>query len=290
MGISAETGVKKLVYAIMTDETLETYGAVKAAPPLLNIKVAPKSDSAKLYADNDVAEIETALGDVPVDIEVQEMPLTVQADILGHALDIETGQLVYNTNDKAPYTAIGYQRTKANGKNRFVWLHKIKFEEISEESKTKEDKPKFNTPKISGTAMANKNGVWKTVADEDTKGSAIVGFLDAVPGTTAADLTAPTVTSVPADAATGVLGGANIVLTFDKAIQSTTANASNIFVMKADGTAVPAIITINSGKTVVAVDPVSTLATGAYVAVVTTGVKSAAGTPLAANYVVNFTV
>lgn len=184
MGISAETGVKQLVYAVMTDETLEKYGTVKAAPPMLNVKVAPKADSEKLYADNEVAEIETSLGDIPVDIEVQEMPLEVQADLLGHTLSTETGQLSYNTNDKAPYVAIGYQRTKANGKSRYVWLHKVKFEEISEESKTKEDKPAFQTPKISGTAMANKSGVWKTVADEDAKGSAITGFLDSVPGAT----------------------------------------------------------------------------------------------------------
>lgn len=55
--------------------------------------------------------------------------------------------MIYNSNDYAPYLAIGYQRTKSNKKNRYVWLHKVKFEEISEESKTKEDKPAFQTPK-----------------------------------------------------------------------------------------------------------------------------------------------
>lgn len=46
----------------------------------MNIKVAPKSDSAKLYADNDVSEIETSLGDIAVDFETKDMPLEIQAD------------------------------------------------------------------------------------------------------------------------------------------------------------------------------------------------------------------
>ena len=199
---SATTGVKKLVYAIMIDEVLETYGAIKSAPPLMNIKVAPKVDVANLYADNQVAETATVVGDIAVDYEVQDMPLEVQSDFLGHALDTTTGALTYNVNDNAPYVALGYQRTKGNGKNRYVWLMKVKFQEIDEELKTKEDKVTFQTPKVSGLAIANKNGDWKKAADDDTKGTPVVGFLDIVGGV-ASDLVAPIVTTIPIDAATG---------------------------------------------------------------------------------------
>lgn len=289
--MSAEIGVKKLVYAVMTDEDLELYGVVKQAKGLINMKVAPKSDTAKLAADNEYVEVVSSVGDIGVDFEITDMPLDIQADLFGHTLITETGEMDYDINDSAPYVAIGYQRTKVNKKNRFVWLYKVKFEEIAEESKTAEPgKTSFQTPKVTGTAIANKNGKWKRIADEDTKGAPIVGFLDSVPGTTPTDLAAPTVTSVPTDAATGVLGTSNIVLTFDKAIQSTTAIAPNIFVLKADGTAVPAAITANADKTIVTVDPTSVMASGSYILVATTGVKSAAGVPLTENYVVNFTV
>jgi len=180
---SATTGIKKLVYAIMTDEVLETYSAVKSAPPLINIKVAPKVDTATLYADNQMVETATSVGDIAIDFETQDMPLEVQADFLGHTLDPLTGTLMYNVNDQAPYLAIGYQRTKGNGKNRYVWLFKAKFEEISEEGKTQEGKVTFQTPKVTGFAIANKNGDWKKVADDDTKGTTIVDFLATVPGT-----------------------------------------------------------------------------------------------------------
>ena len=179
---SASIGVKKLVYAIMTDEVLETYGAVKTAPPLINIKVAPKSDTAKLYADNSVVEVCTTLGDIALDFETQDMPLEVQADFFGHVLDPLKGVMTYNSNDKAPYMAIGYERTKANGKSRCVWLLKAKFEEISEEAKTQEDKVSFQTPKTTGTAIANKAGEWKSVADADSGTTPVVDFLATVPG------------------------------------------------------------------------------------------------------------
>lgn len=179
---SASTGVKKLVYAIMTDEGAETYGAVKTAPPLINIKVAPTSDTAKLYADNAIVELISTLGDIALDFETQDMPLEVQADFFGHTLDPLTGVMIYNANDKAPYMAIGYERTKANGKSRCVWLMKAKFAEISEEAKTQEDKVSFQTPKTTGVAIANKAGDWKQTSDSDSGTTPVVDFLATVPG------------------------------------------------------------------------------------------------------------
>lgn len=288
---SATTGIKKLVYAIMTDELLETYGAVKEAPPVININVDPKVDVATLYANNKPVETDSAVGDIAVDFETQDMPLEVQSDILGHALDPLTGTLTYNIADKAPYIALGYERTKGNGKSRYVWLHKVKFQEIKEEVKTKEGKVTFQTPKVSGLAIANNNGDWKKVGDEDSGTTpATVAFLDAVPGATVPDLVAPTVTSVPADAATGVLAAADLVLTFDKAIQPSTITQANVFVMMADGTAVDTTLTISAVNTIVTVHPTIALAAGAYILVATTNIKSASGIALATNCVVNFTV
>lgn len=287
---SAATGIKKLVYTIMTDEIFETYGAIKEAPPLINIKVAPKSDTAKLYANNEVVEVATTLGDIALDFETQDMPLEVQADFFGHVLDPLTGVMVYNANDKAPYMAIGYERTKANGKSRCVWLMKAKFEEISEEAKTQEDKVSFQTPKTTGTAIANKAGVWKNVADEDSGTTPVLNFLTTVPDAALPDLVAPTMTSVPIDAAVGVLGTADLVLTFDKAIQASTMTPANVFVMKADGTAVSTTLSISALNTIVTVHPVIALVVGDYILVATTNIKSASGIALATNYVVNFTV
>jgi len=286
---SSTAGIKKLVYAIMTDESTETYGAVKAGPPLISFKNDAKSEMGKLYADNVPVESATVLGDIGVEFETQDVPLEVQADWLGHTLDQATGVLNYNANDKAPYVAIGYQRVKTNGKNRFVWLYKVKFSEIAEEGKTQEDKPQFITPKISGTGVANKNGDWKKVADEDTKGSAITTFLDSVPTSTPFDAVAPTVTTVPLDAATGVAVGANVVFTFNKAINPADVTDGNFMLMKAN-VPVAATLTLGTNNTVVTLDPNSNLTAGVHVAICTKDVRSASGVPLAAAKIISFTV
>ena len=288
---SATTGIKKLVYAIMTDEVLETYGPVKEAPPLINIKTAPKVDVATLYADNRAVETATSIGDIPVDFETQDMPHEVQADFFGHALDPVTGIITKNIDDKAPYVALGYERTKGNGKSRYVWLLKVMFQVIAEEGKTQEGKVTFQTPKVAGLGIANKNGDWYKAGDEDSGTSpTTVAFLDAVPGATVPDLVAPTVTSVPIDAAVGVLAAADLVLTFDKAIQPSTMTPANVFVMMDDGTAVAATLTISALNTIVTVHPTIALAAGAYILVATTNIKSASGIALATNCIVNFTV
>jgi phi13 family phage major tail protein len=287
---SAVTNIKKLVYAIMTDEATETYGAVKAAPPMRSLKIDAKSEMAKLYCDGVVVEAASALGDIGVDVETQDVPLEIQADWLGHTLDSANGVLTYNENDKAPYLALGYQRVKANGKNRYVWLYKVKFSEIAEEGKSKEGgKVEFQTPKISGIGVANKNGDWKKVADDDTKGSAISGYLDTIPTSTPFDAVAPTVTTVPLDAATGVAVAANIVFTFSKAINPADVTNGNFILMKAN---VPVACTLSLGtnNTVVTMDPNSNMSAGTYVAICSVDVRSASGVPLAAAKVISFTV
>jgi|SRR5665648_22556 len=288
---SATTGINKLVYAIMTDELLETYGAIKEAPPVLNIKVAPKVDVANLYASNRVVQTGTSIGDIPVDFETQDLPHQVQADFLGNAFDPVTGIITKNVDDKAPYVALGYERTKGNGKSRYVWLFKVMLQEMAEETKTSEGKVVFQTPKISGLAIANKNGDWQKAGDQDSgTNPTTVAFLDTVPGAGPFDAVAPTVTSVPIDAAVGVLAASDMVLTFDKAIQPSTMTPANVFVMMADGTAVAATLAISALNTIVTVHPTIALAAGAYILVATTNIKSASGIALATNYVVNFTV
>ncbi|MHC1731972.1 MAG: major tail protein [Bacteroidales bacterium] len=290
MGIthSAPVGVENLVYALLTDEDIPAYDTVKSMAPLINIKVSPKINSESLYADNRKIEIVSSLGDIDVEIEQQDLPLEVQADILGHTLDEAKGVLAYHSNDIAPYLALGFKIKKANGKYRYVWLLKGKFEEYSEEANTTEDKAKFTTPKLKAAFMPRIDGNWKYTADEDS-GTVPETFLSTVYSPTI-DLVAPTVTTSPLDGASGVLGTANIVFTFDKAIQPSCITPANFFIMKADGTAVAAALSIGTDNTVVTLDPTALLGAGSYIAVATTNVKSIAGVSLSTNCVVNFTV
>lgn len=165
---SAPIGVEGLVFATLTDEVLGTYGTVTPVSPLINIKITPKSNADVLYANNRQVERVVSLGDIDVEFETQDLPLEVQATLLGHTLDPLTGIMSYNSDDVAPYVAIGFKIKKGNNKYRYVWLLKGSFEELSDESATQEDKVKFQTPKLKGGFMARADGIWKYVADQDS--------------------------------------------------------------------------------------------------------------------------
>jgi hypothetical protein len=105
------------------------------------------------------------------------------------------------------------------------------------------------------------------------------------------DTTAPTVTTVPVDAATAVAVSANIVWTFSEALRSSTVNDSNFILMKtSDGTIIPGALTLNGAKTIVTLDPTVNLSAATdYTAICTTNVKDLAGNALATNIATNFT-
>lgn len=287
---SAPIGVENLVVALLTDESANTYGEVVDVSPLINVKISPKVNTDILYADDRAVETVTSLGQIDVETETQDVPLEVQALILGHTLDTSNGVMTCNVNDVAPYLALGFKIRKGNGKYRYVWLLQGKFEELSTENATKEDKSKFSTPKLKATFITRKDGNWKHVADQDSAITPVTDAFLANVFSATLDLVAPTVTTVPLDAATGVLGTADIVFTFNKAIQSATVTPSNFFIMKADGTAIASTLSIGTNNTVVTINPNATLDAGAYIAIATTNITSASGISLVANSVINFTV
>lgn len=165
---SAPIGIENLVYAVLNDEKTKTYEAPALISPAIKVKINPKSNSDTLYADNRAVETVSSMGEIQVEIETQDLPLEVQAVLLGHKLDTTTKVMCYEANDIAPYVATGFKIKKADGKYRYVWLLKGKFSEPEEEHATQEDKTKFHTPKLKGTFLTREDGKWKYTADEDS--------------------------------------------------------------------------------------------------------------------------
>lgn len=97
------------------------------------------------------------------------------------------------------------------------------------------------------------------------------------------DTTPPTVTVVPADAATAIAVGASVVWTFNEAINPTLVNLSNFLLVKAtDGTNVPGALTINAAKTVVTLKPSANLTAATdYIAIASSNIKDVNGNSLA---------
>lgn len=170
-------GMKNLYFAKLTkdDATGVTYEAPVLISGAISAKISPKSDTQTLYADDGAFETATQLGEISVELEVADLPLSVQAQLLGHTLN--NGVLEAKNTDQAPYVAIGWQQLKSNGKYRYFWLLKGKFELPDTESQTKEDKTKFQNSKIKGTFMARiYDGKYKLVGDEDEQGFSATGW------------------------------------------------------------------------------------------------------------------
>lgn len=288
-----QVGLRDLYYAILTkdDSTGVAYQTPVKIIGAINAKISPKSDTQTLYADDGPSESVTTLGEIEVEFEVKDLPLTVQAALLGHT--ISNGILIKDADDIAPYVALGFRSKKSNGKYRYIWLYKGRFETPDQEYKTTEDKPSFQTPKIKGTFVKRDyDGVWQAIGDEDEAGfTAGNTWFNAVVNVSA-DTTPPTLSNtVPANNATAVAVSTTVQWIFSEAISPDAVNASTFMVIKdSDGSVVAGSLSQSADKTTVTFTPSANLsAATAYRIIATTGVRDLSGNYLAQAQVRKFT-
>lgn len=119
---------------------------------------------AKLYGDDVAVESIKSFVDGTLTLGVASMEEEIYAELLGHTVDSETGEITANVDDSAPYVGIGfYGVTTKSGTRKFraVWFPKIQFAEPEDTNATKGETVEFNTPVLVGTIMANDDGNWK---------------------------------------------------------------------------------------------------------------------------------
>lgn len=166
----SKIGIRNLHYAKQTTEdtatTAATYGNVTAVPGLVSVEVTPESNTATLYADNGPYETASSMGNVTVSIDMADIDLATQADLLGHTYNSSTKKLDKKTTDTAPYVALLFEFTMANGDTRCVKLYKGKFALPTENGQTKGENVEFQTSSIEASFVQLKNNaMWETVQD-----------------------------------------------------------------------------------------------------------------------------
>lgn len=170
----SKIGISKFHYAKQTTEETASaaavYGTPVAVPGLVSANVAPAANKATLYADNGPYETASALGEVTLTVDLADLPLEVQADLLGHTLT--DGQLDYKASDVAPYVAVLFEYLLGNGKKRCVKLYKGKFTEPTDEGTTKGENVEFQTSSVEASFVQLKNNsMWKSTKDFDANAS-----------------------------------------------------------------------------------------------------------------------
>ena len=161
---------RDLHYALLTEtpDGKFNYGTPKRIGKTVSGKASPKAESVTFYAEGGPAATASAFGGTEIELEVDTLPLSVYAELLGKM--VVKGQVVDNTSDVPPYVALLYRLPYDNGKNLYVCYYKMKFELPSDEHKTAEDKPTFQSAKIKGKAIQRADGNWRHRLDEEEVG------------------------------------------------------------------------------------------------------------------------
>lgn len=294
MGV--QIGLKDVYYALLTTDPVggtPTYETPVKIAGAISANINPNASNETLFADDGPYETASTIGQISLELNVADLPLPVQAVLLGHSY--EGAILKRKSSDIPPWVAIGFKTLKSNGKYRFTWLSKGKFSIPEQNNETRGDSVNFQTPTITGSFVKrDADDEWERHADEDD-----VDYLASI-GTGwftdplgSADTTAPTVsTTVPTNNGTNVAANSTFVWNFSEALKLSTVTAANFFLLKeSDGSVVAGALSINAARTQVTFTPTGNLtASAVYRAYVTTNVKDLAGNALAATNITKFTV
>lgn len=157
----AHVGMKRPVAAPWKEDG--TYGEGFVVGRAINFTGTPNKNDVKLFADDAVAETDLSIKDLGTSLNVDDLELTVKADLLGHTYvaaategENPTPESVeIGSEDIAPYFGMGfYKRRRKNNITSFtaIWLYKVQHSEPTENAETKGDTTNFQTPTIEGTA------------------------------------------------------------------------------------------------------------------------------------------
>ena len=172
----AKIGLDNFRYGILTEaaDGTPTYGVAKKPGKAISCNVSITNNSAKLFADNVLAESDTSFQSGTATLGIDEDDINTQADLLGHT--VENGVIIRNSNDAAPYVGFGRIITKMVGgayKYKVEFLHKVKFGEPSQENNTKGESVEFGTVEIEGTVATLANGDWSKAKQFDSYADAV---------------------------------------------------------------------------------------------------------------------
>ncbi len=128
--------------------------------------VDPKTSTDKTYSDDVVEDIFNDFEGIDVGLEINTLSNADRAKIQGSK--IVNGMLLEGQNDEPPFLALGFKAKKTNGKYRYVWLLKGKFELASDDYDTQKEKRDPKTQSLKSEFVPREHdGYWRIMADED---------------------------------------------------------------------------------------------------------------------------
>jgi len=277
-----------------TTDTAYKLGALSKA------KATPIYAEAVLEGDDAVQERHKEVMGYDVEFEVTDITPD-EVTLLDGSSNVSNLNVLDDASN-SPYFGVSWEISLTSAVQQYEKLFKVKFERPETISETKKEGGiSFYKAVLKGKAM-------KRIYTGDSSGVALFGcrirsndsnYTSAIGsgwhntgGLGTLDATAPTISSTVPDAdATDVAITANYVWNFSLGINPNLITSSNFFLCKeSDGSIVAGALSYDADYDTITFNPTSSLANSTeYKAIVTTNVKTLAGTALAANSVRTFT-
>lgn len=187
----AKIGLNNLKFGVLSESgDTAVYGAMQSLGKAVSANVSITSNSAVLYADDAIAESDNTFSNGTITLTVDDDGDTVFAPLLGHEINSETGEMVRNKNDVAPYVGVGRIINKMKNGARLYkveFLSKVKFSEPSQESNTHGETTEFGTSQVEGTIATLDSGEWSKTKTFTTHSAALAYLASCFGQTVTAD-------------------------------------------------------------------------------------------------------
>jgi len=161
-----KVGVKSFYFARQTTEDTSSsapvYETPQAVEGLRTVNVEVEQSQNVLYADDKAFASENGTPEIKISLELAQMPLDVQAKLLGSTYDTTNKVLVDKSTDSPPYVAVLFSGTMSDGSNLGVKIYKLKFGIPSDEYQTKEQDVEWQPQTIEGKVVVlQNNNEWR---------------------------------------------------------------------------------------------------------------------------------
>lgn len=173
MATYSRVGLRDVIFWKLTADTASSLTYDTSAEPetvdAIDVSIShANADPDILYADdieNDVLYPDTEL---TVTLEVKELPLSLQAKLLGNIVGTLT-EVVEVAGATPPHYAMGFKSAKRDGNDRYVWLLKGRAQPLDEKHHTKEGSTiNRQNDTISMTFIKRtKDGAYKYILDSE---------------------------------------------------------------------------------------------------------------------------
>lgn len=167
----AFVGLSNPYIAKLVDEAKKKYTDCFACGKAITLNITPNYNEAKLYANNQLAEMAKEFKDGNITLGTDRLPMKALEVCFGHNVSSDEKEVVYKTDDNANAVGVGfYVDEMISGKRQYVAtvVYKVKFSESANDYTTKGETIEFKTPSIEGTIAGLESGEWKITKTFDT--------------------------------------------------------------------------------------------------------------------------